>query len=123
MLGDRGITYRVNSPFTPWGAINLVGFYLISKERYHVAVLSNPNGRYGLWNLRGIVAYACGGGDAVAVHGRQLYTGPLVQPLGGSDISWIIGLTLSALVYDLMACNSAQSVPDQLFLPVEPASV
>ena len=53
----------------------------------------------------------------------SFYTGPLVASLGGTDISWIIGLTLPALVYYLVARNSAHAVPDQLILPVEPATV
>ena len=109
--------------FTPWSAINLVDFYLISKERYDVPALSNPNGRYGRWNLRGILVYAFGVVVQLPFIATSFYTGPLVEHLGGTDISWIIGLTLPALVYYFVARNSGQSVPDQLILPVEPATV
>jgi nucleobase:cation symporter-1, NCS1 family len=37
--------------FTPWSAINLVDYYLISKERVDIPALYDPNGRYGRWNL------------------------------------------------------------------------
>ena len=109
--------------FTPWSAINLVDFYLISKERYDVPALSNPNGRYGRWNLRGILVYAFGVVVQLPFIATSFYTGPLVEHLGGTDISWIIGLTLPALVYYFVARNSGQSVPDQLILPAEPAAV
>ncbi len=31
------------------------------------------------------------------------YTGPLVDPLGGADVSWIVGLVVPALLYWLLA--------------------
>ena len=37
--------------FTPWSAINLVDYYLISKERVDIPALYDPKGRYGRWNL------------------------------------------------------------------------
>lgn len=30
--------------FTPWSAINLVDYYLISRERYDIPALSDPGG-------------------------------------------------------------------------------
>ena len=109
--------------FTPWSAINLVDFYLISKERYDVPALSNPNGRYGRWNLHGILVYAFGVVIQLPFIATHFYTGPLVEYLGGTDISWIIGLTLPGLVYYIVARNSANSVPERLILPAEPAAV
>lgn len=109
--------------FTPWSAINLVDFYLISKERYDVPALSNPNGRYGRWNLRGILVYAFGVVIQLPFIATSFYTGPLVEHLGGTDISWIIGLTLPALVYYFVARHSGQTIPDRLILPVEPSAV
>ena len=85
--------------------------------------MSNPNGRYGRWNLRGILVYAFGVVVQLPFIATSFYTGPLVEQLGGTDISWIIGLTLPALVYYFVARSSGQEVPDQLILPVEPATV
>ncbi len=38
--------------FTPWSAINLIDYYLISKERIDIPALYDPKGRYGAWNAR-----------------------------------------------------------------------
>jgi NCS1 family nucleobase:cation symporter-1 len=49
----------------------------------------------------------------------SFYTGPLVETLGGTDISWLIGLTVPALVYYWVARNSTLRIPAQLILPEE----
>ena len=36
------------------------------------------------------------------------YTGPLVSPLGGADISWLIGWFVPAAVYLLLASGTRQ---------------
>jgi NCS1 family nucleobase:cation symporter-1 len=33
------------------------------------------------------------------------YTGPLVKPLGGADISWLVGWFVAALVYLALAAG------------------
>lgn len=33
----------------------------------------------------------------------HFYTGPLVAPLGGADISWLVGLAVPAVLYWLAA--------------------
>ncbi|MGW1179564.1 purine-cytosine permease family protein, partial [Kitasatospora sp. NPDC002543] len=46
--------------FTPWSAINLVDYYLISKERYDIPALSDPHGRYGAWRWDALTVYVVG---------------------------------------------------------------
>ncbi|MGZ7456747.1 purine-cytosine permease family protein [Pseudomonas sp. Ma2-10] len=103
--------------FTPWSAINLVDFYLVTKERYDIPALSDPDGRYGRWNVPGIAVYAMGVVIQMPFIATSFYTGPLVEPLGGTDISWIIGLTLPGLIYYLVARKSLHRVPERLILP------
>jgi NCS1 family nucleobase:cation symporter-1 len=105
--------------FTPWSAINLVDFYLVTKERYDIPALSDPDGRYGRWNVPGIAVYAIGVVIQMPFIATSFYTGPLVEPLGGTDISWIIGLTLPGLIYYLVARKSLHRVPERLILPKE----
>ncbi|WP_426150503.1 purine-cytosine permease family protein [Pseudomonas sp. DC3000-4b1] len=105
--------------FTPWSAINLVDYYCISKERYDLPALSDPNGRYGAWNRVGIATYVLGVLAQMPFIATHFYTGPLVEPLGDTDISWIIGLILPALVYYWAARRWPRPVPAQLILPVE----
>ncbi len=89
--------------FTPWSAVNLVDYYCISRERYDVPALSDPDGRYGRWNLPGILVYAFGVLVQMPFISTKLYTGPMVEQLGGVDISWIIGLVVPAVLYYLFA--------------------
>jgi NCS1 family nucleobase:cation symporter-1 len=105
--------------FTPWSAINLVDFYLVTKERYDIPALSDPDGRYGRWNVPGIAVYVLGLLIQMPFIATSFYTGPLVETLGGTDISWLIGLTVPALIYYLVARGSRQRIPAQLILPQE----
>ena len=45
------------------------------------------------------------------------YTGPLVEPLGGVDISWIVGLLVPGALYFAFARASHRRAPQQLILP------
>lgn len=80
--------------FTPWSAINLVDYYLISKERYDIPALSDPHGRYGAWRWDALAVYGIGLLAQLPFLATHFYTGPLVEPLGGADISWIVGLVV-----------------------------
>ncbi|MDN7144247.1 cytosine permease [Pseudomonas sp. JQ170] len=109
--------------FTPWSAINLVDFYLVTKERYDIPALSDPDGRYGRWNLPGIAVYTLGVLIQMPFIATSFYTGPLVETLGGTDVSWLIGLTVPAFIYYWVARESRQKVPSQLILPQETTPV
>ncbi|MBD1551644.1 purine-cytosine permease family protein [Pseudomonas typographi] len=103
--------------FTPWSAINLVDFYCITQERYDIPALSDPNGRYGRWNFTGIGIYIFGVLIQLPFISTQFYTGPLVASLGDTDISWIIGLVVPALVYYWAAKRFHTPIPDRLIRP------
>ncbi|GES32214.1 cytosine permease [Streptomyces angustmyceticus] len=89
--------------FTPWSAVNLVDYYLISKERYDIPALSDPTGRYGAWNVPALAVYAAGVLAQLPFLATHFYTGPLVEPLGGADVSWLVGLAVPAVLYWLTA--------------------
>lgn len=89
--------------FTPWSAINLTDYYLISRERVDVPALYDPAGRYGRWNPVALVTYGVGILVQVPFLAQTLYTGPLTKELGGADISWIVGLVVPATLYWLWA--------------------
>jgi nucleobase:cation symporter-1, NCS1 family len=105
--------------FTPWSAVNLVDYYFVTRERYDVPALSDPDGRYGRWNLPGIAVYVIGVLIQLPFISTKLYTGALVARLGGVDISWIIGLVVPAVLYYLVARK--RSVPASAVLPVAKA--
>jgi nucleobase:cation symporter-1, NCS1 family len=85
--------------FTPWSAINLVDYYFFTRSRYDVPALSDPDGRYGRWNLTGITIYFFGILVQMPFLSTAFYTGPLVARLGGADISWIVGLLVPGVLY------------------------
>ncbi|HEY1999276.1 cytosine permease [Paraburkholderia sp.] len=109
--------------FTPWSAINLVDYYFITRDRYDVPALYDPNGRYGRWNVTGIVIYVIGVLVQLPFISSAFYTGPLVDALDGADISWIIGLAVPAVLYFVAARRAVEHIPSQLILPTDPALV
>ncbi|MBM7172035.1 cytosine permease [Streptomyces sp. G44] len=93
--------------FTPWSAINLVDYYLISKERYDIPALFDPHGRYGAWRRDALTVYGIGLLAQLPFLVTHFYTGPLVEPLGGADISWLVGLAVPAVLYWALARRGA----------------
>jgi NCS1 family nucleobase:cation symporter-1 len=103
--------------FTPWSAINLVDYYCFTRSRYDVPALSDPDGRYGRWNTTGIAIYFVGILVQVPFLSTAFYTGPLVAPLGGADISWLVGLVVPGALYYAIVRSSPRQIPASLILP------
>lgn len=85
---------------TPWSAINLVDFYCLRKERYDLADMYDPDGRYGRWCVPALVVY--GVGIAVQIpfsNVEGLFTGFMVPMLGGADVAWLLGLLVPGVLY------------------------
>jgi nucleobase:cation symporter-1, NCS1 family len=91
--------------FTPWTAINLVDFYVLRKGHYSIREIFNPNGMYGRWNWRGLLAYGVGFVVMIPCFSTGVYTGPVARALGGADIAMLVGLPVAAGVY-LLTCRS-----------------
>ena len=85
--------------FTPWSSVNLIDFYWISKENIDIPALYDPNGRYGSWNAPALVSYFIGVLIQIPFMAQAMYTGPLTKMLGGTDISWIVGLLVTGAIY------------------------
>jgi purine-cytosine permease-like protein len=84
----------------PWTAINLVDYFFVRRGRYAILDLFDPHGIYGRWSWRGLVAFAVGlvvMAPFYVIPG--VLAGPAAQALGGVDISAIVGLVVSGLVY------------------------
>ncbi|MFF1448806.1 purine-cytosine permease family protein [Streptomyces sp. NPDC058274] len=99
--------------FTPWSAINLVDYYLISRERYDIPALFDPHGRYGAWRWDALGVYATGLLAQLPFLATSFCTGPFVAPLGGADVSWIVGLVVPALLYWLLARRHTAHIPER----------
>jgi nucleobase:cation symporter-1, NCS1 family len=106
--------------FTPWSAINLVDYYLVSREKVDLPALYEPAGRYGRWNVVALTTYAVGIAVQVPFLAQALYTGPVTEALGGADISWIVGLLVPSVMYFLWASRRPVA-PDEMIYPPEPA--
>ena len=63
---------------------------------------SIADGRYGGFAWRGLIAYAIGLAAEWPFVYQPDYIGPLVKPLGGADISWLVGWVAAALAYLLL---------------------
>jgi NCS1 family nucleobase:cation symporter-1 len=90
--------------FVPWSVINLIDYYVIKRGRYDVASFFSPQGIYGGWRWVAIVPYLVALAAQVPFLDQLFYTGPLVKPLGGADISWIVGFVVAGVGY-LLACR------------------
>ncbi len=104
--------------FTPWSAINLTDYYLVSRERVDIPALYDRHGRYGSWNVVAISTYVLGVVVQVPFLAQSLYTGPVTRALGGADISWIVGLVVPGVVYYLWASRRPLA-PAEMIHPVE----
>lgn len=106
--------------FTPWSAINLTDYYLISKERVDIPALYDPAGRYGRWNMTALVSYAFGVVIQIPFLAQKLYTGPITELLGGADISWIVGLAATAALYYPWARRTSKPPVEMIYPSSEP---
>ncbi|MGA4538731.1 purine-cytosine permease family protein [Uniformispora flossi] len=104
--------------FTPWSAINLVDYYVISRERVDIPALYDPNGRYGKWNATALTCYVLGVAVQIPFLATKLYTGAITKKLDGADISWIVGLLFTAALYYLWARRTANP-PAETIRPTE----
>ncbi|MGF6886364.1 NCS1 family nucleobase:cation symporter-1 [Nocardia sp. GAS34] len=104
--------------FIPWSAINLTDYYLISRERFDIPALYDPNGRYGRWNIAALACYVIGIVAQIPFTAQTLYTGPIAKALGGADISWIVGIVVTAALYYPLARRTANP-PAHMIYPEE----
>lgn len=88
----------------PWTAVNLVDYFFVRRGHYAIADLFTPDGIYGRWNARGLIAY--GVGLAVEVPFIALpdgsFTGPVAAALGGVDVAVVLGLAVPGVLYLLL---------------------
>ncbi|MFL6051475.1 MAG: purine-cytosine permease family protein [Actinoallomurus sp.] len=83
----------------PWTAVNLVDFYFVRRGRYAITEILKPNGVYGRWAGRGVLAYLIGFLSMIPFFSTSFYVGPVADLLGGADFSFVVGLLVSGLLY------------------------
>ncbi|WP_406237132.1 purine-cytosine permease family protein [Acetobacter orientalis] len=88
----------------PWTAINLVDYYLIHHGSYQVSAFFEPDGgRYGRVNTSAMFCFFLSLAAQIPFMSGHLYTGPFARLLHGADLSWIVGLLVTAPVYWFLA--------------------
>ncbi|MEU6981972.1 cytosine permease [Streptomyces sp. NPDC046324] len=98
--------------FAPWGGVFLADMVLRRCTYDSDALHAGERGRYWYrsgWNPAGTTALLAGMVFAALTCDSELWTGPLVAPLGGADLT-LLGALVSALVYVLLARRTATPV-------------
>ncbi|WP_218509988.1 cytosine permease [Variovorax sp. dw_308] len=102
--------------FVPWSAVNLVDYYLVSKEKVDIPALYDCNGRYGAYNPVALGCYVLGVVVQIPFLNQAMYKGPIATMLGGADVSWIVSLVVTCLVYYPLA-KRTMKVPATMIYP------
>jgi NCS1 family nucleobase:cation symporter-1 len=88
----------------PWTAINLVDYYLLRHGVYDVeSFFRRDGGIYGRVNGAAIFCYVLGIAVQLPFVASAMYTGAAARAMGGIDLSWIVGLTVTSPVYYFLA--------------------
>jgi NCS1 family nucleobase:cation symporter-1 len=91
----------------PWTAINLVDYYLLRHGEYDVASFFRQDGGiYGRVNAAAVTCYALGILVQLPFVASPVYTGPIARAIGGSDLSWMVGLVVTSPAYYWLAKRS-----------------
>jgi nucleobase:cation symporter-1, NCS1 family len=89
--------------FVPWTAVNLIDYYVVRRGHYAIEEIFKPDGIYGRWGWRGIVAYLVGFAAMVPFFSTPSFTGPIAKAIGDADLSMFIGLPVSGVLYLVLA--------------------
>lgn len=98
--------------FAPWGGVFLADMVLRRCTYDSAALHAGEHGAYWYragWHPAGVTALLAGMAFAALTCDSELWTGPLVAPLGGADLT-LLGALVSALVYAVLARRTATPV-------------
>jgi len=87
----------------PWTATNLTDYFFLRRGHYDVAALYTPDGVYGAWSAPGLLAYFIGVVAQLPFMVLPFFVGPAAVALGRVDISFLVGLAVSATAYVVLA--------------------
>ncbi|MFC9794041.1 purine-cytosine permease family protein [Streptomyces sp. NPDC127584] len=98
--------------FAPWGGVFLADMVLRRCTYDSAALHASTGGAYGYrsgWHPPGLIALLAGLLFSALTCDSELWTGPLVAPLGGADLT-LLGAAVSALVYVLLARRTVRPI-------------
>lgn len=86
----------------PWVSINLLDFYVVNKKSYDIdSIFAQDGGIYGKFNAKALITYFIGIAVQVPFLKNAFFTGSLADVIPDADVSWVIGLVVSLIVYYL----------------------
>lgn len=85
--------------FVPWSAINLTDFFLLRHGDYSIADIYDLHGRYGAWGWPALIAFAVVILIEVPFMSMPYFTGTIARLMGGTDITWMVGLLTGSSLY------------------------
>jgi NCS1 family nucleobase:cation symporter-1 len=95
----------------PWTAINLIDYYAVRRAHYDVeSFLRADGGIYGRFNIPAIVCYFVGTLVQLPFVSTPLYRGPIARALHDADLSWLVGLLVTAGIYYAIAVRHYSTV-------------
>ncbi|HFX6247669.1 TPA: cytosine permease [Acinetobacter baumannii] len=84
----------------PWVSINLLDFYIVNKKSYDIqSIFARDGGIYDKFNAKALTAYFIGIAVQIPFLKNAFFTGALADVIPDADISWVIGLLVSLVVY------------------------
>jgi purine-cytosine permease-like protein len=96
----------------PWTATNLIDFFFVRRGHYAITDLFRPDGIYGAWASRGLIAYGLGFLAEIPFMNvynlftlETYYEGPFAKDINGVDIAWIVGLAVTSIAYVALTRN------------------
>jgi NCS1 family nucleobase:cation symporter-1 len=76
----------------------------VQNRQYRVAdIISSKIGIYGAFNVKAIAIYVAGIAIQVPFMEESFFHGPWASIAGGADVSWMVGLVATALIYYMLA--------------------
>ncbi len=107
----------------PWTAVNLVDYYLVRRGAYDVAsFFAADGGIYGRLNLPALLAYVLGIAVQIPFLSTSLYMGPAARAFGRVDLSWVVGLVVTAFFYLAVVRSAKTSRTGDRSSSVEPSA-
>ncbi|NIF22411.1 purine-cytosine permease family protein [Candidatus Pantoea multigeneris] len=114
---DNFVTFFINlilaliSVLIPWCVINLMDFYYLNQQRYDVtAIFRADGGRYGLLNGKTLLVYFIGIVVQIPFVENAFFAGPWAKLVPGADVSWIISLVVTCVIFPLVQRKSETMV-------------
>jgi NCS1 family nucleobase:cation symporter-1 len=86
----------------PWTAVNLVDFYWVRREQYNIPAIFDPAAQYGGLDWRAIGAYLIGVAAEIPFINTTIYQGPISTRLAGVDVSWLVGVIVTAIAFSIL---------------------